>query len=69
MVSGLNFKDILFPKWFAVLTVFGLIFCATHADAQTDVSGNISVNTTWDVSGSPYVLTGRTTVNAGVTLR
>jgi parallel beta-helix repeat protein len=36
--------------------------------AQTNVSGSISSNTTWDVAGSPYIVTGNITVNNGVTL-
>ncbi len=34
----------------------------------TNVSGLISTNTNWTVSGSPYILTGDVTVNIGVTL-
>ena len=36
--------------------------------AQTDVSGTISSNTTWDASGSPYTITGNTVIMDGVTL-
>ncbi|MBE9492067.1 MAG: right-handed parallel beta-helix repeat-containing protein, partial [Bacteroidetes bacterium] len=43
------------------LTIFGI------ANA-TDVSGTISVNTTWDIAGSPYIVTSTVTVNAGITL-
>ncbi|MCD6343982.1 MAG: right-handed parallel beta-helix repeat-containing protein [Anaerolineae bacterium] len=35
---------------------------------NTNVSGVITQSTTWDVGGSPYVLTGDVTVNPGVTL-
>ena len=34
----------------------------------TNVSGNISGNTTWNFAGSPYILTGNVTVTTGVTL-
>mgnify|MGYP001211160367 CR=1 FL=1 len=36
--------------------------------AQTDVSGTISSNTTWAVSGSPYTITANTVIMDGVTL-
>ncbi|MFA6000904.1 MAG: right-handed parallel beta-helix repeat-containing protein [Thermoleophilia bacterium] len=44
-----------------------LVFTST-AHATTYVSGPISQNTTWTTAGSPYVLTGNVTVNAGYTL-
>jgi len=34
----------------------------------TDVSGTINANTTWDLAGSPYVVTGNVTVAATYTL-
>jgi len=34
----------------------------------TDVSGNITADTTWDLAGSPYVVTNTVRVNQGVTL-
>jgi hypothetical protein len=34
----------------------------------TDVSGIISTNTTWNLAGSPYIVTADITVNSGVTL-
>ena len=34
----------------------------------TDVSGEISQDTTWTLSGSPYIITGDVTVNGGYTL-
>jgi hypothetical protein len=43
------------------LAIFGM------ANA-TDVGGNISSNTTWNLAGSPYVVTSSITVDAGVTL-
>ena len=42
-------------------------FCAAPA-AGTDVSGDITTNTTWDVTGSPYVLVGNICVRSGATL-
>jgi len=44
------------------------LFITTFGFAQTDVSGTISSNTTWDVSGSPYTVTGNTTLLSDVTL-
>jgi hypothetical protein len=38
----------------------------THA--QTNVSGFISSNTSWSLSGSPYIVTGNMIVSSGVTL-
>ena len=40
----------------------------SQLNAQTNVSGNITTNTTWTVSGSPYVLTGDIRVRGGATL-
>ncbi len=34
----------------------------------TYVSGTISTNTTWDIQGSPYIITSTITVSSGVTL-
>jgi hypothetical protein len=36
--------------------------------AQTNVSGFISSNTTWNLAGSPYIVVGNTLVTTGVTL-
>ncbi len=35
---------------------------------NTDVGGIIATDTTWDLAGSPYVMTSIVTVNPGVTL-
>jgi predicted outer membrane repeat protein len=40
----------------------------TFTFGQTDISGAISSNTTWDVSGSPYTISGNTAIMDGVTL-
>ena len=43
----------------AVLSAFTLLcFCAGTANADTYVSGQISVDTTWNSAGSPYIVTG-----------
>src|SRR3970040_2166015 len=44
------------------------VLAATQAQAATNVSGTITTDTTWDVAGSPYVVDGHVTVDAGVTL-
>ena len=36
--------------------------------AATDVFGSISVDTTWDITSEPYVMTGNVVVQSGVTL-
>lgn len=46
--------------------IFGLV--VTGLAFGTDVSGTITTNTTWNLAGSPYVVTGDVTVNSGVTL-
>jgi len=38
------------------------------AIADTEVSGNITSDTTWTVEGSPYIVVGDVTVDSGVTL-
>ena len=46
--------------------ISGLVaFSAVYA---TDVSGNISSNTTWSLANSPYIVTGHILVPSGVTL-
>ncbi|MFA5668929.1 MAG: right-handed parallel beta-helix repeat-containing protein [Balneolaceae bacterium] len=55
----------------SIQTVFGILICLlinVSIFAQTNVSGTISSNTTWNVAGSPYIVLGSTTVNNGYTL-
>jgi hypothetical protein len=40
------------------LTVFLLIVFTGISAAETQVSGTISTNTTWDLAGSPYMISG-----------
>ena len=41
---------------------------SARSNADTSVGGTISVDTHWTISGSPYIVTGDLTINAGVTL-
>jgi len=45
-----------------------LSFNVPVARADTNVGGLISANTTWALSGSPYIVTSNVLVNSGVTL-
>lgn len=56
-------------KSIASLFVFLSLFVGVaQVEAATNVSGTISVDTTWTVVGSPYVVTGTVTISEGVTL-
>jgi hypothetical protein len=52
------------------ISIMLLVFLCDVAllNAQTNVSGNITVNTTWTVAGHPYQIIGDVGVYAGVTL-
>ena len=39
-----------------------------NLQAQTQVSGHITTNTTWSNAGSPYLVTGNLYIDNGVTL-
>ena len=45
-----------------------IVFIATFGFGQTDVSGTITSNTTWGVSGSPYTIIANTVIMDGVSL-
>lgn len=51
-----------------LLVLFAMMFIPLVLTAQTNISGNIENNTTLTTTGSPYIVTGNLTVNAGVTL-
>ena len=36
--------------------------------SQTNKSGSISADETWDIGGSPYIVTGNLIINTGVTV-
>jgi parallel beta-helix repeat protein len=50
-------------SFFGVFTIFG-----TEVATGTIVGGNISIDTTWDIGGSPYVVMDDVIVDPGVTL-
>lgn len=69
--------NILFQKQFlgimkAVLGTAFFFFCllvvSSPASASTNKSGTISSNETWNVAGSPYIITNWTYINSGVTV-
>jgi len=49
-------------------TLAVLLLLAVAARCQTYVSGFINANTTWNVAGAPYIVTGNTLVSIGYTL-
>lgn len=51
-----------------VLLLFFIIICTQYTEAQTNVGGIISNNTTWDVLASPYIVTSNVLINSGVIL-
>jgi len=55
----------------AVLFLLGIIFLVPNTFLKVkgaNVSGMIDTNTTWDLDGSPYIVTGNVTVAEGATL-
>src|SRR5258708_3060649 len=52
---------------FALFTFHASLF-TFHSYGATYVSGFISANTTWTVTGSPYIVNGNTLVSHGYTL-
>lgn len=63
----------------SIMWLVTLVACSTAplAYAQTYISGTISIDTVWDTTGNPYIVTGNTllangstlTINPGVTVR
>src|SRR3989442_14565742 len=64
------------PRTCSVVTVLailivsfaGLVAVSPRASATTYVSGRITVDTTWGIADTTYVVTGHVTVAPGVTL-
>ena len=51
-----------------LMTVFFLTVISFGINGQTNVSGFINANTTWDLAGSPYIVTGNALLSHGYTL-
>src|SRR5258705_851831 len=47
---------------------FNFLFCIFNCIAQTNVSGFINANTTWNLAGSPYIVVGNALLSHGYTL-
>lgn len=45
-----------------------MLMSVGHLSAQTTVGGNITSNTTWSISGSPYIVTQDLFIDTGITL-
>ncbi|MCW3105342.1 MAG: hypothetical protein JWO09_3782 [Bacteroidetes bacterium] len=54
-------------KRISIITLLSLIF-SIGANSQTAVSGSIFSNTTWTISGSPYIVTGNVVLFSAATL-
>ena len=54
---------------FAFAASFALLLSLTSPSlAQTNITNNITSNTTWDVAGSPYIIQNSINVQNGVSL-
>lgn len=62
------FSIVLIALMISSLVLFGAVHFGTAQSSGTDVSGIISVDTTWTQANSPYTLTGALAVNKGATL-
>ena len=60
-------KNLLTMKKNILLTAACLWLLAS-ANAQTNVSGFINANTTWNLAGSPYIVVGNAILSTGYTL-
>ena len=55
-------------NWTAATAALLAIALAHASHAATNVGGTITTNTTWSLSGSPYIVTSTLTIAAGATL-
>ncbi len=51
-----------------ILLIVMLAIVGLNTMGQTNISGFINANTTWDIGGSPYIITGNALVSQGFTL-
>ena len=52
----------------SLILLITIVISFSFANAQTNVSGFINANTTWDLVGSPYIVIGNALVSTGYTL-
>lgn len=52
----------------SLLLLFSFIVISDFAFSQTEISGGVYSNTTWEPNGSPYIISGKVTVFEGVEL-
>jgi len=50
------------------MVLLGFVLFGLSINAQTNVSGFINANTTWDLNGSPYIVIGNSLLSHGYTL-
>lgn len=51
-----------------IIVIFSLTWITNFANAQTQVSGIISSNTTWELAKSPYIVTSNILISTGIKL-
>ncbi len=61
-------KSIAMRKSFLSFVFISGLFICPAAIASTNVGGSITSNTTWNLAGSPYILTDRITIRSSATL-
>lgn len=51
-----------------LVLIIAVIFYSSYSNAQTNVSGSLMANTTWNTSGNPYIVSGNLVIFEGVLL-